>query len=232
MIALGAGVALTSALLVGYVTETVSNGGTIRGSVHLTGSPPAHPAYPVTDQSQVPVCGTSVENDEVVTGPGGTLANAVVWIDGIERGARPERHNITLSQHGCRFVPRIQATTRGSRVTVASEDATLHNVHAKLGRRTVFNLALPTRGVRINRTLNQPGMIEVNCDAGHTWMHAFIHVFEHPYFAVTGTDGTFEIPNVPPGRHTVKIWHEHYGTQTRQLTVTAGGTATWDATVH
>ncbi|NOY89994.1 MAG: hypothetical protein GXP55_02205 [Deltaproteobacteria bacterium] len=226
------GALVCSLLLVGYTTETVTNGGTIRGSVHLTGAPPAEPPFHVTDQSQVPVCGTDVANDEVVTGPGGALANAVVWIDGIQRGAAPQRETITLGQRGCRFVPRIQATTRGSRVTVASEDATLHNVHGKLGRRTVFNLALPSRGVRITRTLNQPGVIEFNCDAGHTWMRAFIHVFDHPYFAMTGVDGTFEIPNVPPGQHTVKIWHEHYGTQTRRLTVAAGGTVTWDATVH
>lgn len=228
-----ASAALTiSLLLVGYVSEPVTNGGTIRGTVTLSGTPPAQPAHRVTDSTQVPACGSAVENDQVVTGTGGKLANAVVWIDGIERGAPARPGSITLGQEGCRFVPRIQATTRGSRVTVSSRDATLHNVHAKLGRRTVFNLALPAKGVRINRTLNQPGAIEVNCDAGHTWMSATIHVFEHPYFAVTGNDGIFEIANVPPGQHTVKIWHERYGIQTRRLTVTAGGTATWDATVQ
>mgnify|MGYP001561572275 CR=1 FL=1 len=228
-----ASAALTiSLLLVGYVSETVTRGGTITGSVTLTGTPPPQPAHAVTDRTQVPACGTTVENDEVVTGTGGRLANAVVWIDAIERGAPARRADIVLAQQGCRFVPRIQATTRNSRVTVTSGDPALHNVHAKLGRRTAFNLAMPTKGVRINRTLNQPGVIELNCDAGHTWMHAFIHVFDHPYYAVTGADGTFTIPNVPPGQHTVKIWHERYGIQTRQITVTAGGTATWNATVH
>lgn len=221
-----------SLFLVGYVSETVTNGGTISGSVTLRGTPPTQPAHPVTDPTQRPACGSSVGNDEVVTGTEGRLANAVVWIEGIERGAPARRANIELAQQGCRFVPRIQATSRGSQVTVTSADATLHNVHAKLGRRTAFNLAMPTKGVRVNRTLNQPGVLEFNCDAGHTWMHAFIHVFEHPYYAVTGADGSFTIPNVPPGQHTVKIWHERYGTQTRRITVAAGGTATWAATVQ
>ena len=231
-VALVAGAVLGGALLVGYSTVTVSQGGTIRGTVRLAGRPPPQPAHRVTDPTQRPACGAEVANDEVVTGSGGTLANAVVWIDGIQRGAAPRRGRLTLGQRGCRFTPRVQATTRGSRLTVASSDATLHNVHGRIGRRTAFNLALPSRGVRINRTLNQPGVIEFNCDAGHTWMHAFIHVFPHPYFAVTGTDGAFEISNVPPGQHTVKIWHERYGTQTRRLTVSPGGTATWDATVR
>jgi len=226
------GSTLISLILVGYTTETVENGGTIRGTVTLQGSPPAQPAHRVTDATQVPACGRSVDNDEVITGRGGKLANAVVWIDGIEHGKAPRRGRLTLGQVGCRFEPRIQAATRGSRLTVTSSDATLHNVHAKQGRRTAFNLAMPTKGVRINRTLNRPGLIEVNCDAGHTWMHASIHVFDHPYFAVTTRNGTFELPDVPPGRHTVKVWHERYGTQTRQLNVSAGGTATWEVQVR
>lgn len=223
---------LISLVLVGYTTEEVTNGGTISGTVSIQGSAPAQPAHRVTDRTQIPACGRSVDNDEVIVGSGGHLANAVVWIDGIERGAAPRRARVQLDQVGCRFEPRIQAVARGSRLTVTSQDAALHNVHAKQGRRTAFNLAMPTKGVRINRTLNRPGVIELNCDAGHTWMHAFIHVFDHPYFDTTTRAGTFEISQVPPGRHTVKVWHEHYGTQTRQLTVTAGGTATWDVEVR
>ena len=45
----------------------------------------------------------------------------------------------------------------------------------------------------------------------HSWMHAFIGVVENPYFAVSKDDGTFEIPNVPPGDYTVEAWHEKAG---------------------
>ena len=224
--------ALLGLALVGYDAGPVSNAGTIRGTVRMTGSPPALAPHQVTKANHQPVCGRTVVNDEVVTGTGGALANAVVFIDGIQRGAPAPRRNIEIDQQGCRFVPRVQATTRGSQLAVTSSDATLHNIHARIGQRTIFNLAMPTKGIRVQRPLNQPGLIEVNCDAGHTWMHASIHVFDHPYFAVTGRDGAFELRNVPPGEHTVKIWHERFGTQTRRITVEPGGSATWDAQVR
>lgn len=216
------------ALLVGYTAQPVTNGGTIQGSVHLTGAVPHLQPYPVTDATQRGACTASVANEELVVGPGGTLGNAVVWIDGITSGAPTRPAELTLDQRGCRYTPRVQAASVGSQLTVLSSDATLHNVHARDGARSVFNIAMPAKGMRVRRPLQRPGMVEVKCDAGHTWMHAWIHVFDHPYFAVTAADGRFRIPNVPPGHYTVKIWHERYPVQTRQLDVTAAGTATWD----
>ena len=61
-------------------------------------------------------------------------------------------------------------------------------------------------------------MIPVKCNI-HSWMHAYIGVVEHPYFAVTGADGTFEIPNVPPGDYVVEAWQEKLGTQEQKITV-------------
>ncbi len=215
-------------LLVGYTVQPVTGGGTIQGSVRLTGAAPRLAAYPVADATQRGACTATVANEEVVAGAGGALSNAVVWIDGITAGAAPRRTQLTLDQRGCRYTPRVQAAAAGSQVTIISSDATLHNVHARQGTRSVFNIAMPAKGMRVRRPLARPGLVEVKCDAGHTWMHAWIHLFDHPYFAVTGADGRFSIPNVPPGRYTVKVWHERYPPQTRQLTVAAGGAQTWD----
>jgi uncharacterized protein (DUF2141 family) len=73
-------------------------------------------------------------------------------------------------------------------------------------------------------------MVKFKCDV-HPWMNAYIGVLPHPYFSVTGNEGTFEIKDLPPGSYTVEIWHEKYGTQTQQVTVEEGGTATADFTV-
>jgi hypothetical protein len=44
-------------------------------------------------------------------------------------------------------------------------------------------------------------------------------VLEHPYFAVTGTDGKFELKTLPAGTYTIEAWHERLGTQTQMVTI-------------
>ena len=55
-------------------------------------------------------------------------------------------------------------------------------------------------------------MIPVKCNI-HPWMKAYVGVVSHPYFAVTGDDGSFELKDLPPGDYTIQVWHEKYGTQ-------------------
>ena len=55
-------------------------------------------------------------------------------------------------------------------------------------------------------------MFKVKCDV-HPWMGAFVHVLDHPFFSVTGDDGTFTISGLPPGNYTVTAWHETLGEQ-------------------
>jgi len=215
-------------LMGAYQGGAVDGGGKIAGTVKLRGKAPALKAHKVTNPAQHAACGQSVANEEVATGGGGTLANAVVWIEGITKGAPTKAKNVTLDQVRCNYSPRVLAATKGSRLTLTSSDDTLHNVHGYLGERTIFNLAIPVKGMRIVRPLNQVGVLHVKCDAGHTWMSAYVHVFEHPYFAVTRNNGRFELSDVPPGSYRVKAWHERLGTQTGQVQVAAGGTATWD----
>jgi hypothetical protein len=57
-------------------------------------------------------------------------------------------------------------------------------------------------------------------------MHAFIGVVDNPYFAVTGADGSFEIPNLPPGDYVIEAWHETLGTQEQKITVLPQGKTT------
>ena len=65
--------------------------------------------------------------------------------------------------------------------------------------------------------------MKVGCDAGHTWMTAYIAVFEHPYFAVTAADGSFRIGDIPGGTYKLVFWHEKLGRKVKKVTVTGGG---------
>ena len=65
-------------------------------------------------------------------------------------------------------------------------------------------------------------MIRVKCNI-HSWMHAWIGVVDSPYFAVTGSDGKFDLTNLPPGNYTIEAWQEELGTQQQQVTVPPQG---------
>ncbi len=191
--------------------------GAIQGTV-TTDRKPEPSAKKVTHDAHV--CGRSVASEDLVV-KDGRLANAVVWVKNPPRAKAPPR-KIVLDQQTCRYVPHVQATTAGSTLVIKNSDATLHNVHAYDGTETLFNLAMPVKNQSLEQTLDEPGLITFKCDAGHTWMSAYVHVFDHPFFAVTGPDGTFTLAGLPPGAYEVTVWHETLGTRTATATVAPG----------
>ena len=65
----------------------------------------------------------------------------------------------------------------------------------------------------------------------HREYHAYLHILNHPFFAVTGDDGAFTIKDLPAGTYTIELWHEKLGTQTQTVTVVDGDTKTADFTL-
>ena len=63
-------------------------------------------------------------------------------------------------------------------------------------------------------------MVPFKCDV-HGWMNAWVGVVDHPYYSVTGPDGTFSLKGLPPGTYTIEAWHEKLGTQTQMVTIGA-----------
>lgn len=185
--------------------------------IELAVDPPDPPRLRIDKDTEH--CGSTLE-DPVLLVRGRAVQNAVVWIELPADFPRPpfDPEDIELLTSGCRFRPRIQAARVGSRLRVGSEDELTHNPHAWLEGRTVFNLTLLGPAHSFRRRLERSGVIRVDCDT-HPWMRAYIHVFDHPYFAVTGADGRARIPTPPPGRHRLHVWHEVLGTQVRTIEV-------------
>lgn len=200
--------------------------GTLSGVVRLDGPAPARPPLPVFKHAEI--CGAGVPDDRLVIGPGGGLRYAVVTIEGVRGGDRPERDvEHVLDNAHCRFEPHVQVAEVGHWLQIVNSDPILHNADARLGSDTLFNVALRP-GQRVRRPLARPGRIAFTCDVRHTWMSAFVIVSEHPYHTVTDAYGAYEIRNVPPGRYTVSVWHEELGTRDAAVTIEAGGTTTAD----
>jgi len=135
---------------------------------------------------------------------------------------------VTIDQRGCLFVPRVIGARAGQTLQVTNSDPTAHNVHSLSARGNDFNVSQPRSGMTSAFPLkNADVMMRIICDF-HAWMVSYVGVVAHPYFGVTGENGTFRISNVPAGRHTIRVWHERYGRLTRTVDVKAGATATVD----
>lgn len=219
---------LFQAALVALVAAGVGDGaqanGVLRGTVRISAVPPAAPATKIAKDAAV--CGKEARDEAVRVGKDRGLADVVVVVRGLKPAEPPApTPNAALDQVGCRYTPRVQAVTVGTPLAILNNDAVFHNVHANRqeGDRqvTVFNLAMPIKGQKLPTVMKNPGVIKVRCDAGHTWMSAFVHVFDHPYFAVTDQNGAFSIKDLPPGRHTVEYWHEPVNAKGAPLAKTA-----------
>jgi hypothetical protein len=218
------------ALADSYAVVPVTNGGTIQGTIKLSG--PAPTIAPIVVTKNQDYCGESIPNPVYVVGKGGGLQNVEVFLKDISKGkALPtEPVAISLVNSHCMFRPRVQAATVGQQITISSEDPVLHNTHPQNSETnaTIYNIALPYKGFSVTKPLPAtPQLIKVKCDA-HEWMHAWIWEFDHPYFATTGDDGTFTIKDVPPGTYTLVVWQEAAGEKSVPVTVAAGKTVTAD----
>jgi plastocyanin len=214
--------AATRANATGYQGGEVVEGGTITGAVRLNGPAPKPESFRIGKDENV--CGSSKISEEIAVGKDNALRNIVVWIEGITRGKKANASTIlTVDQKACSYTPRVQAAVVNSRVRLVNSDSVLHNVHGYREKASAFNVAMPFAGMKMEQKLDRPGVLELRCDAGHVWMRAWVHVFEHPYFAVTGDDGKFRIDAVPPGKYRVAFWHERLGKIEKEVEVRAKG---------
>jgi len=138
------------------------------------------------------------------------VKNTVVTLEGVPADKAKEfpKRDVLIDQKQCEFHPHISWVEVDSLVAVKNSDPTNHNLHAKMGDGDVFNVAMPTKDQTIEKKLKEPGIVTLQCDAGHAWMSGYIFVMEHPYIAITDEKGAFSIEGVPPGKYKLKFWHE------------------------
>jgi hypothetical protein len=210
--------------------DAVPNAGTIKGTITYTGSKEPGKLNVTKDTS---VCVHGGEPDGTIVVKDGKLKNAVVAItDDIKEGKKWEIDKAVVNNKECLFDPHVQIARQRGQVEAQNSDPLLHNTNLALveaggSTKTLANMALPTQGGSQSKDLRKAGLVAVKCDV-HEWMHAWIYVSKHPYVAVSGEDGTYEIAGVPPGEYNAKVWHEVLGEADVKVKVDAGGTATLD----
>ena len=159
--------------------------------------------------------------NEAVAGrkePDPTLA--VVWLEGVAP-AKAEPKPAVIRQEGLEFRPRAVAVTAGSKVDFPNEDDLFHNVFS-FAKSIRIELGSYPKGESKSVVFEKKGIVEVRCEV-HKHMRAFVHVFDHPYFAVAAPDGSYAIPNVPPGKYTLVAWKEFFDPVRQDVEVKADG---------
>lgn len=216
-----------------YFKVDPSTAGALSGAVRFTGKKPPRKAI---DMSGDPACVEAHQgkafDESVVVNSNGTLANVFVYIKSGLEGKTFEAPTtpVKFDQRGCWFQPRILGIQAGQPLEIANSDPVTHNVHPLAQINREWNHSQGPGEPPLTRRFPRPEvMIRVKCNI-HSWMRAFIGVLDHPYFAVSGPDGSFQIPNLPPGDYVLEAWHETLGTQQQKIRLTPAGKVQIDFT--
>jgi hypothetical protein len=206
-------------LAVYFVAAANVDAGTITGDVTFVDSPPKMAPVKVTKDQDY--CGETLPNESYLVDAKGGLKNVVVFLEAGQPAipADPQKLNM-IENTGCRYAPRVLAMQKGERLRVKNNDPKLHIPHSYLNEKTVFMLSLPFKNSILDATqkIRDAGILKLVCDT-HAWMLGFVHVFDHPFFAVTDEKGAFSIPNISAGTYTLKAWHEDAGVRSQEVIV-------------
>jgi len=196
-----------------YQVISVSNPGTIVGTVKWSGPQPRAAMFPINKDAEVcdPDSHKKRDLERLVIGPDGGVANTIVYLKNVTRGKAmdiPENRRF-LDQKHCRYEPHILLVPQTTLLQMKSSDPVLHTIH--MDGAAAFNLPFPFQNRIITRSMDNSGVVNLRCNGGHVWMNAEMFVIPHPYYAVTDETGRFELTGVPPGRYELVAWHEGWG---------------------
>jgi plastocyanin len=218
-----AGMVIFSVLM---MTLARPGGGTVTGKITYEGTPAKQ--KPI-DMSKEPSCAkqytTPPTTETVVTGPNNALENVVVYISaGAPDEAAPSKAAV-FTQKGCRYLPHVLAFQVNQELNVLNEDQTSHNIHPLAKTNREWNKSQPPGSPPIVDKYDKPEMIAVKCNI-HPWMHGTFAVLKNSHYAISGQGGGFTLPNLPPGKYTVTAFHESYGDQSQEVTISGSETKT------
>ena len=197
---------------------------TLTGKFAINGAAPPNVALPVTKDTEVCAPGGKQVLDDIVrVGPGGVLANVLVYISSDVPDGNPawihesyeaaRDAEIIFDQKNCIFLTRVGTMWKTQTLKILNSDPVGHNTNlaSKRGAKAQDVLIPANASALYSPGAASPAPFAVSC-AIHPWMKSQMMVCDHPYFAVTDDKGEFAIPNVPAGVELeFRVWHEKAG---------------------
>jgi hypothetical protein len=198
-------------------------GGSITGRVTYSGTPLKPEPVNMSKQPEcVKLYSKPLMTEKVVVGSGNALQNVVVYISAGETEVSPApAAPVNFDQQNCRYATHVLAFRTGQDVNISNSDPFSHNIHPIPKTNREWNRIQPAGTPPFSYSYDKEEFILVKCNI-HAWMQAYFVVLKTGHFAVTGQDGEFRLPELRPGKYTVTAWHETYGTQSQDISITGG----------
>ena len=215
-------------LIVSGIALTVAiafvDAGTLKGHVKFDGKAPKSKRLKMNAD---PVCGAShsgpVYSESFKMAADGSMAEAIVYLKNVSYSGGSPADPVVLDQNGCIYNPHVLGLVAGQELLIKNSDATLHNIHSRPNVNKEFNFAMPkvVKEKKASFAKSEPEPFYIKCDV-HPWMKAWVLVSDHPYFAVTDSNGNFSIDGIPAGSYEVVCWQEKFKKMPLTATVTVG----------
>ena len=257
------GLALLSAISIfsspslAYEEISVTDGGSVTGTVTLIGGKPTPKGYNLITFPDPVYCGRISTGtgwrilDEFSVTSGSGLKDVVVLLTDATKGKPFQFEPLTIEARDCRFLPFVTVVRDGSEVVVMNMDPVMHDIQAyetsQLGPRVLFNTPLPMNphhkrfvtAESHEHLAGQPVKESIHMTKGrrifvmqcgfHAYMESWGLAVDNPYYSVTSDGGTFTLTDVPPGEYTLMAWHPGLGTMLqKKVMVTEKGVSMVD----
>ena len=164
-------------------------------------------------------CGSDIPNESILIDNKG-IKNSVISLHGKKLKKRGGEYK--LDQKKCRYEPHVITVPLDSELKIHTSDPINHNIHTYSFENDPINIMFLPGQDPYTQEMEEAEVIKVECDL-HDWMRAWVVVTPNGYSAVSGADGSFEIPDVPPGKYELTAWHETLGSLTKNITVEDDG---------
>jgi hypothetical protein len=194
----------------------------LKGKVILSGTPPLTESVPV--KADPNVCGLTFQEESFVNPENKGIKNAVISLKSKNEGGNLiyPTETVDLTSKNCRLEPRVALSHIQESVKIKNLDSILHVLQFSKKDQVLFNLPLPADG-NIIKKINESGLIQVKCLI-HPFMKSMIAVLDTPYYILSDHDGSFQLPEIEPGKYLLSIWHESFGTMEKEIEIAPGKT--------